>query len=201
MKKELRKMIIFRTLFESEMGGIKDLLVLLGKEKKVKEIDAEYQRRKFLGPWGLKELARLYQDISEDKLKEAAWEYCRKNLLKGIREFSVTLKEKGFLVGALSSNPQFMMDIVKDALPLDFAIGTQLEFREGIATGLIHKEVNRYTKAEILKRKRKEYGLNHKDVITIGRATITHLPMTRESGIFIGFDPRQETIEDVAKLL
>lgn len=194
-------MIIFRTLFESEMGGIKDLLVLLGKEKKVKEIDAEYQRRKFLGPWGLKELARLYQDISEDKLKEASWEYCRKNLLKGIGEFSVTLKERGFLVGALSSNPQFMMDIVKDALPLDFVIGTQLEFREGMATGLIHKEVNRYTKAEILKRKRKEYGLNHKDVITIGRATTTHLPMTRESGIFIGFDPRQETIEDIAQII
>lgn len=196
-----KKMVIFTTLFESKMGGIKDLLVILGKEKEVRKIDREYQRRKLLGPWGLKELAKLYRGISEDELQKVALEYWQKKLLKGLEEAIKILKERGFVVGALSSNPQFMLDILKERLPLDFVIGTELEFKEGVATGRIQREVNRYTKAKILKMKRKEYKVKPENVITIGRAAVFHLPIARESGIFIGFDPQKETIEDITRMV
>ena len=198
-KKEKKKMVIFTTVFASKMGEIKDLLVILGKEKEAKEIDKEYQRRKFFGPWGLGELANLYQGFSEYELREAALDYCQKNLLKGLREFSSGLKEKGFLVGALSSDPQFMMDVVKEILSLDFIAGTELEFKEGVATGRIQKEVNRYTKAEIIKIKTEEHALAKENVITIGRSCVAHLPMARESGMFIGLDPAKDTISDIAR--
>lgn len=200
-EKEKKKMVIFTTVFASKMGAIKDLLVVLGKEKEAREIDREYQIRKFFGPWGLGELANLYRGFSEYELREAALDYCQQNLLKGLREFSSGLREKGFLIGALSSDPQFMMDVVKEILSLDFIAGTELEFKKGRATGKMQKEVNRYTKAEIIRIKTEEHALAKENVITIGRSCVAHLPMARESGVFIGFDPVKETIGDVARMI
>jgi len=200
-KRAIKKMVVFGTLFKSEMGGIKDLLVLLGKEKEVKKIDKEYQKRKFFGPWGLKELAELYQGISAHQLRKISFNYIQKNLLDGLREAVKIMKDKGIVVGAISSNPQFMLDVLKEVLPLDFAIGTQLELKEEVATGKIQKEVNRYTKAAILREKRKEYGVTIKNTIIIGRLFPAHLPMTKESGFYIGFDPMKEAIRDVTRLI
>lgn len=200
-KKKVKKMVIFGTLFKSEMGGIKDLLVLLGKEKEVGKIDKKYQKRKFFGPWGLKELVRLYQGFSEYQLREITFDYIQENLLDGLREIIITLKEKGILAGVISSNPQFILDVLKEILPLDFAIGTQLEFKEGIATGKIQKEVNRYVKTAILREKRKEYGVARKNTIIIGRLFPAHLPMSKEAGTYIAFDPMKETIGDIARMI
>jgi len=171
------------------------------KEKEVKELDNEYQKKKFFGPLGLKELAKLYQGLSFDKLREISLYYCWQNLLKGLREVSIKLKNRRVLIGALSSNPQFMMDVAREILELDFALGTQLEFKEGIATGKILKELNRHTKADILRKIRENYGLDQDDVIMIGRPAITHLPEAKETGIFIGFNPTKETIEDISKII
>jgi hypothetical protein len=48
-----KKLIIFGpcTLLKGEMGGFKDVLVLLGKKKEVQKIDREYQKRRISGPW------------------------------------------------------------------------------------------------------------------------------------------------------
>jgi len=201
MGKKDKKMVIFGTLFEGKMGGIKDLLILLGRGREAKEMDKEYQRRKIFGPWGLKKLAKLYKGFSEDELRRIALDYCQQNLLDGIREASAELKKRGFLLGVVSPNPQFMVDALKEILPLDFAIGTQLEFKNGVATGRIEKEINRYTRAEILRMKRKEYGVNKKDVIITARSSVTHLPMAKEAGVFIGFDPEVESVIDIARII
>lgn len=182
------------------MGGIKDLLLGLGK-KEVIDIDKEYQWRKLFGPWGLDELAKLYQGFTEEKLKVLSFDYYLEYALPGMREFVFALKEKGFLIGVVNSNPQFMMDSLKEHLPIDFAIGTQLEFKDGIATGRIQKEVNRYTEAEILKQKRKEYDLDKENVITLGRSSITHLPIAKESAIYIGFDPTKDTLKEITRII
>jgi len=200
-KRKIKKMVIFGTLFDSKMGGIKDLLVLLGKENEVKKIDKEYQKRKFFGPWGLKELAKLYRGFSLYQLQKISDDYIQKKLLDGLREAVMAMKDKGTVVGVVSSNPQFMLDVLKERLPLDFAIGTELEFKEGVATGKIEKEVNRYTKAAILKEKRKEYGVVIKNTIIIGRLFPAHLPMTKECGFYIGFDPTKETISETARMI
>lgn len=199
-----RKLIVFDVdgvLLNNKKGGFKDILIILGKGKEVQKIDEEYQRKKYLGPWGLDELSKLYQGFSENELKREGLKYCQQNLMEGAKTLLNKSQKRGYIVGALSSNPQFIMHALARILALDFSEGTRLEFKDGRATGKIKKKVDRYGKAEILKRKREEYGLNHKDVITIGRATTTHLPMTRESGIFIGFDPEKETIEDIAQII
>lgn len=123
-----QKLVVFSSLFNSKMGGVKDLLVLLGKEKETREIDREYQKRKLLGPWGLEELAELYRGFSEDELRELTFEYCQKKIVKGLKGFLLELKNQGFLIGALGSDPQFMLDISRKILSLDFAEGSHLEF-------------------------------------------------------------------------
>jgi len=200
-KEEIKKLVVFGTFFKSKMGGIKDILVLLGEGKRVKEIDNKYQREKFFGPYGLKELARLYRGFSLNQLKVLFLDYCRKNLLKGMVEAVTEFKKRGFLVGALSSNPQFMMDVLKEILALDFAKGTQLEFRKGMATGKILEGFDRYKKAKTLQEIRKKYALNKKDVIFIGRPTVSHLPMMKEAGCFIGFNPLKESIEEISRII
>lgn len=195
-----KKLILFTTTYQSQMGGIKDLLVGLGKKEAI-DIDKEYQWRKLFGPWGLDELAKLYQGFSKEKLRKLSFDYQLEYLLPGMREFVFALKERGFLIGVLNSNPNFMMDVLKETLPLDFAIGTELEFKNGIATGKIQKEVNRYTEVEILKQKIKEYGLIKKNVITLGRSSITHLPIAKESAVYIGFDPVKDTLEKIARII
>jgi phosphoserine phosphatase len=182
------------------MGAFKDILVLLGKKKEVVKIDKKYQKIKFIGPWGLEKVAELYRGISEEKLKELAFDYCQKKLMKGMKEIVVDLKKKGFIVGALSSNPQFLMDTLKEILPFDFSEGTQLEFKNGKATGKIKKKVDRYRKAEILKEKREEYKIKKENTIVFG-GSITDIPMVKEAGVFIGFDVEKETIGEVARMI
>lgn len=188
------------TLLKGKMGGFKDVLVLLEKEKEVKKIDEEYQKRKFSGPWGLKELVKLYRGFSENQLKQIALDYCQKNLIKGVKELIKEYKKKGFLIGTVSANPQFMMDALREVLPLDFSEGTKLEFKNGIATGKIRRKIDRYIKTEILKEKRKEYGLRKENIIVIGDS-VTDLPMVKEAKVFIGFDGRKENVVDVSKMI
>lgn len=195
-----KKLIVFCKFFKSKMGAFKDILIYFGKEKEVVKIDKEYQKRKILGPWGLEKVAQLYRGISEKKLKEIAFDYCQKKLMEGMREIVVKLKERDFIVGALSSNPQFIMDTLKEILPLDFSEGTQLEFKNGIATGKIQKKVDRYGKAEILREKKKKYKIVKENVIVFG-GSITDIPMVKEAGVFIGFDAEKETIGDVTRMI
>lgn len=193
-----KKLIVFTSVFKSEMGGIKDLLAGLGK-KEVFDIHKEYTRRKFFGPWGLKELAQLYQGFSEKDLKKISYDYYLEYALLGIKEFISQLKEKGFLIGLLSANPQFMMDVLKENLFVDFSIGTQFEFKKGKATGRIKKEVNRYLKVKLLEEKIKEYGLKKENVVTIGRVSVSHLPIVKASGCFIGIDPACDNLSEIKK--
>ena len=195
------KLLVFTSLFDSKMGVIKDFLVLSGKEKEVKKMDREYQIRKLFGPWGLEELAQLYQGFSEDKLKEISSEYFQKKLIKGLKGFLLELKNKGFLIGVLSANPQFILEPCKENLPFDFIEGSHLEFKEKIATGKLKKKIDRYIKAEILKKKKIECQLSKENMIGIGRASIVDLPIARETEFFIGFDDSRETIDDVIEVI
>jgi len=190
----MKKLIVFsvdKVLIDNEMGAFKDVLVLLGKGKEVQKIDEEYQKRKHFGPWGLEELAKLYKGFSKEKLRKVAFEYCLKNLMQGTKETIAKLRKKNYGVRALSSNPQFIMETLADILSLDFSHGTKLEFKDNIATGRISKQVNRYTKAEILKERMGQLNLQRKDVIIVGNS-LTDLPMAEIAGFLVAFDAEEE---------
>lgn len=198
-----KKLIIFGVsgvLLDDKMGGIKDVLVILEKGKEVEKIDKEYQKRKYIGPWGLEELAKLYKGFSENELREIALKYCYENLRKEAREVLFEFKKRAHILGAFSANPQFIMDALAEILPLDFSEGTRLEFKRGKATGKIQRKVDRYTKAKILKQEIKALDFRKEDVIVIGDS-VTDLQMAKEAGLFVGFNPKEETVKEVADIL
>ena len=201
------KMIIFDadgTLLDNQrnglMGGFKDILVGLGKEKEVLAIDEEYQRRKHLGPWGLEQLAILYKGFSKSELDEASLKYVRETLRPDASECLRVLKMRCFIIGVISSGPQFIMDVLSRILGMDFADGTRLEFINGKSTGKIKKKVDRYVKAEILKGKMREYVAERNDVIVVGDS-ITDLPMAELAGKFIAFQPREDAVREKADII
>lgn len=195
-----KKLIVFDVdgvLLNNKLGGFKEMLIILGKEKEVKIIDEEYQKRKHLGPWGLEELSKLYEGFSENNLSKTSIEYCKQNLQKGVQETINEFKKRGFLVGALSSNPQFIMDSLGKMFSLDFSEGTRLEFKKGVATGKIKKKVDRYKKAKILEEKIKDYKVGKKDIIVVGDS-ITDLPMAGLAGTFVAFCPKDKLVKEKA---
>lgn len=194
---KMKKLIVFDAdgvLLDNKIGAFKEILVLLGKEKEVEAIDEEYQRRKFAGPWGLEQLAGLYKGISQEELKIVALGYCQNNLMKGAKECLAELKRKSYIVGALSSNPRFIMDTLSEILLLDFAEGTGLEFRKGVATGKIVRKVDRYIKAQTLEEKMNQLGFRKQAVVIVGDS-ITDLPMAERAGFFIAFNAKEEVKE------
>lgn len=201
-KNSLIKMVVCDVdgvLLDNDLGGFKDILVLLGKSEEVKKIDEKYQRRKHLGPWGLEQLAELYKGFPEKHLNELAFDYCEKNLMKGAKEFIDELKKRKFLVGALSSNPQFIMNALKKILSLKFSNGGELEFKDGITTGKIVKKMDRYLKAETLIEKMNSFDLIKENVAVIGDS-ITDLPMAEKAGCFIAFNTNKKEIIEKANI-
>lgn len=196
-----KKLVIFSSgaLLKEKMGSFKDVLVRFGKEKEVKELDEEYQRRKDQGPWGMEEVAALYRGLSEAELRAEANRHCQEDLVEGAREVVNTLKEKGYLVGAITASPQFVMDALKDVLNLDFAAGTELQFENSIATGKISKKVDRFGKAEFVKEKMEELGLKKEDVVVIGDA-VSDLPMA-ELGKFIALNADKDSVKEKAQVV
>jgi len=198
-----KKLTIFSVgsvLLNERMGAVKDVLVILGKGRETEEIDEEYQRRKFAGPWGLEELAKIYKGFSRNDLKEAALKYCQENLRSETREVLIELKKRGHILGALSANFQFIMDALLETLPLDFSEGSHIEFEEELATGGITKKTDRYMKTKILKEKMRNYGIEKENVIVIGHS-ITDLPMVKEAGVFVAFAPKEKMVKDGATIL
>lgn len=198
-----KKLFIFDVdgvLLNVKMGGLKDVLVMLGKEKEVQILEAEYQKIKHLGPWGLEEIVGLYRGRSINELKKLAEKYCGEALMCGAKEAVEGIKSKKYLVVAISSGPQFVLDVLKEKLDLDLVFGTQLEFSNGIATGKITKKIDRFTKKEILGNLIKDNKLSQKDVVAIGDS-ITDLPLGELAGKFIGFNIKDKEVEERADIV
>lgn len=201
--RQWRKLIVFDAdgvLLDNKSGGFKEILMLLGKKKEVLAIDREYQKRKHLGPWGLKELALLLKGFSIETVVKISKDYCVKKLMKGAQETISKLKEKNYTIGSISSNPKFVMDSLKKTLKLDFSCGNELELRKGIATGKILKKVDRYIKAEILKEKMTQYHIKKRNVAVVGDS-LTDVPMAELAAIFIAFNAKPEVKESADILI
>lgn len=196
-KEQTMRMVAFDvdgTLLDNKMGGLKDGLLQFGMAEEVKAIDAEYQRRKHLGPWGLEELVFLYRGLLESDLVEKAHLYCHAYLMPGAQETLQALKDRGYILGAISSNAEFLLKELAEILPLDFVAGTKLEFINGKATGTMLRKVDRFTKASLLAEKMKEYSISQENV-TVVDDSITGVPMAEEAGQSIAFCPKRKEKE------
>lgn len=194
------KLIVFDidgVLLDVKIGGFKHLAIEIGKEKEIKDLHAEYEKRKHKGPWGLEQLAALFKGISYEKLQNIARSFCENNLMKGAKETISELKSKGFSIGLFSSNPLIITNQLKQILGADFSSGNELEFKDGSCTGKLARKADRYTKAEDLRKIIEENSISKLDIFIIGDS-ITDIPMAK-FGTFISFNSQDKEVDEIAK--
>ena len=193
----LRKLVVFDVdgilwNFGIEGGFIK-LAKKFGHTKEVEKIHKEYLKRKKYGPWGLERLASLVKDNSYDKAKRVAEKF---PLVKGAKEVIKELKKRNYIVAAFSSSPTVILEVLQKKLNINYVSGNVLEVKNGRFTGRFTKKVDRYQKANELKKLVKKLSIRRKDVYVIGDS-ITDIPMAREAGTFIVFNPK-DGVEEYA---
>jgi len=198
----MRKLVVFDvdgTLIDTLIGSFKEIGVLLGKEKEVREHDEEYQRRKHLGPWGLEELALIFKGIPEEEIKKAAREVIRERLMPGTRETINQLKQKGYVLASYSSSPAWIVEELKDVFGFDDILGNVFEIKEGKITGKLLEKVDRYAKAERLKNFQAREGITRENTYIVGDS-VTDLPMA-EYGRFVAFNADKQEVKDKAEFV
>lgn len=193
----MRKMFAFDVdgvLIDTHPGGFIQLAEKMGKD--VSKLHEEYQKRKNKGPWGLDQLASLFKGCKKDELIQKSKEIVSKNLMPGIKETIVELKQKGYIIGVYTSNNLEIIYALNEYITIDVFAGNELVYENGVATGEIIK-MDRYQKAQKLK----EYiEKNNISQVYIVGDSITDLPMA-ELGIFISFNSKENEVDKKAKYI
>lgn len=118
------------------------------------------------------------------------------------------LRRRGNIVGILSDSYQFVVDYVKNKLGADFALGNQLDFSEGGATGEVtipswfynhtdSKCNHPLCKTNALVHVAKKYNINIENCITIGDSENDRC-MIEQAGMGIAFCTTNEQLKNVA---
>lgn len=198
----MEKLVVFDVdgvLIDTKIGSFKEIGILLGKKKAVREHAEEYERRKQLGPWGLEELAMIFKGIEEKKAKKAAKEIIDKQLMPGTEETMHELMEKRYKIVSYSSSPIWIMHVLREKFNFMDICGNTLEVKNGIITGKLLEKVDRYVKAEQLKRFIAENKISKENIFIVGDS-VSDLPMA-ELGRFIAFNSDNQTVKEKAEFV
>lgn len=186
----MKELIIFGVggiLLKDEANPLVDILGLLGKWSAGLKIHEEYERRKEKGPWGLAQYAELYCCTTKENLITVATEYLSGQIRPGAQNAIRKLKERGYIVGIISAYPDFIMEALKDMFDMDFSEGTNFEYKDGVPTGRIAREVNRNNKCEILKEVSEHFGVMTDHVSTVANS-ITQVSLIEKVGRYVAFN-------------
>jgi phosphoserine phosphatase len=184
-------------LLDSDLAGIRLLLIELGKEKEMLEHKKKYDEIKQEKPWGLDNLAKLYKGISEKEIDKKSDEIVKEKLRKEAKEIINKLKEKGYLVVNYSSELINILEAQKRELNLDEVYGNILEFENRIATGKLKQKVDRYDRAEKIKKFIEKNNLSEQDVYIIGES-VTAIPSAK-LGKMIAFNSNSKELNEIAE--
>jgi len=196
----MKKLIVFDvdgTLIDTKIGSFKDIGVILGKEAEIKAHTKEYEKRKHLGPWGLEELAAIFSDVKEEEMKKSAEKIVKEKLITGVKETILKLKEKGYVIVSYSSSPIWIMDALKQEFGFEEVCGNVLEVKDRKITGKLLEKVDRYVKAERLKKFMDANSIAKENTFVVGDS-VTDLPMA-EHGHFIAFNCKKQAVREKAE--
>ncbi len=184
-------------LLNSDLAGIRLLLIELGKEEEMLKQKEEYDKIKQEKPLGLKNLAELYKGVSEQEINEKSKKIVKEKLKAGAKEIINEIKEKRYLVVNYTSELININNVLKDELNLDDICGNILEFENRIATGKLKEKVDRYDRVEKIKKFMEKNNLSKEDTYIVGES-VTAIP-SAELGTIIAFDSENEELNKIAK--
>ncbi len=184
-------------LLDSDLAGIRLLLVELGKEKEMLEQKQEYDKIKQEKPWGLENLAKLYKGFSEKEINEKSEGIVKEKLRKEAKEGINKLKKKGYLVVCYASELINILEAQKKEIGLREVYGNVLEFENGIATGKLKEKVDRKDRVRKIKEFIKRNNLLKKDVYIMGNS-VTAIASSK-LGKMISFNSDSEELNNIAE--
>ncbi len=175
------KLVIFNlsTLLSGEhIGGIyKFLAEQFGKGEEFYRIRKEYKERRKEGPWGLDLVAKLFEGVDCNEFRRACVLYVDKYMKEEAETVLRKLKEKGIMIGILTSNPYAVIDALakKTGVEFDLAIGNEFECVEGKLSGKLKEVVDRYVRKEKLEKFISEHNISKDDIIYVA-CSLTDVP-------------------------
>lgn len=186
-----------RVLLNSDLAGIRLLLIELGKEDEMLEQKKEYDKIKQENPWGLENLAILFKGVSEKEINEKSKKIVREKIKSDAKEIIDKIKQKGYLVVSYTSELINISNVLKKELDLDEVYGNVLEFKEGIATGKLKEKVDRHDRVKKIKDFIEKNNLAKDGAYIIGES-VTAIP-SAELGILVSFNSNNEELNNIAK--
>jgi phosphoserine phosphatase len=118
----------------------------------------------------------------------------------GAREALAQLRERGFILGIVSSGLSLVADWVREDLALDFAVANELVVRDGVFTGEVVLRVDLWNKLEIVKEEAGRRGLSLDEVAFVGDH-LNDLPVLEAVGWGIAYAPKDPRVAEVARFV
>ncbi|HDH91613.1 MAG TPA: HAD family hydrolase [Candidatus Aenigmarchaeota archaeon] len=198
MKKKLMIFDVDGVLLDLEEGSYVWLLKKLGRGEEAKNVYELYLRQRLRKPWGLEEFAQLFKGIEVKKIEKVIESSLP--IMEGAENVIIELKERGYMIIAISSAPSFLLKYLKKKLNLDRVYGSVLEVKDKKFTGRLIKKVDRYAKARELRKLMKEFEIKKENVYVVGDS-VTDISMARVVDHFIAFNPKDEVLEKYAEFV
>lgn len=200
---KLQKMVIFNldeTIFRQSYLYL--AATVFDKEEVLEQILHHYKDPITI----LSHTAALFQDKNLAELLEVADSI---PVTPDIRAVVKALKKRGYAVGLVTDGFECVANHMKNKLGMDFAFANRLHLFHSVATGeltipdyfLKHEELQEtppvYCRSNLLNYIATKYHIPAQNVIFVGNGA-GDIPMLRESGIGVAFDPQDEEVCAVA---
>ena len=148
----------------------------------------EYQERFLAGKISYKKFCRLdaahWKGMEADKMASIFKDI---PYAQNVHEAVEILKDRGFLLIALSTGLQFIVDRVKEELRLDYAVGNILKVSGGRLTGGVKIHVSHLGKGRVLRKILKRLHIPPCRAVVVGDSA-GDLPMMEMAGYSIAFN-------------
>ena len=112
------------------------------------------------------------------------------------KKYIKQLKKDGFKLAVVSTGLQYIPDIIKDELELDYVIANRLLSRKGILTGKVEINITHGAKGKIVKDILKRFNLKSHQAIGIGD-TEGDISLAKNTGYSIAFNSSSKMLSDI----
>ena len=144
--------------------------------------------------WATRDVS-LWEGVEIGKLKEILF---RSELMPGIDDTLSVLKKK-YKIAIISGGLKLLADYVKELYGLDYSYGNEILVRNGKVAG-IKQAVDFKGKGKILSEIARKEGITTKQCAAVGDY-LNDIPMFREAGFSIAFNPKDESVEKSADVV
>ena len=115
---------------------------------------------------------------------------------KNAKKYIKQLKRDNFKLAAVSTGLQYIPDIIKDELELDYVLANRLLSRKGILTGRVQINISHNAKGKTVKEILKRFNLKPHQSIGIGD-TEGDISLAKNTGYSIGFNCRDKALAKI----